>query len=194
MVQHVANRPCGWVMFAMMATLMLALPHSAAAQPLLASDCELNAVTLPLFDATPAAEIPGAVATPASLDAIGQSAPAEDVETFGTALDALVACVNTGEPEYAYAIFTERYLASLFSDPDCFYQPAFERMIAQGVLAIGDSAPLTVAGIDNVVVLADGRLSGRVVTASAGMSWTDILVLQQVGDDWLIDDVIRISR
>jgi hypothetical protein len=194
MVRNAVNRFCGWVIVATMAMLMLALPHAVAAQSSSAADCELDPVTLPLFDATPAAEIPGAIATPASPDATGQPASPEDTEIYRTALDALVACTNTGEPEYAYAIFTERYLASLFVDPDRFYQPAFERMIAQGDLDIGDSEPLTVENIDHVMVLADGRLSGRVVTTSAGISWTDILILQQVGDDWLIDDVIPVSR
>lgn len=192
-MRNAVNRFCGWVTIATMAVLMLAIPHGATAQ---APDtgCQLRPVTLPLFDATPAAEIPGAVATPASPDTTGQPASRKDVERFNTALDALVACANTGEPEYVYAVFTERYLASLFVDPGRNYQPAFEQMIAQGDLDIGDSVPLTVESIDTVTVLADGRLSGRVMTTSAGISWTDILILQYVGDDWLVDEVIPVSR
>jgi hypothetical protein len=48
--------------------------------------------------------------------------------------------------------------------------------------------------IENVQVREDGRLSGRVVLSSGGQTWRDTLVLAQVGDYWLIDDVILESR
>lgn len=178
----------------MMSVLLcsVAVPHALGAQgePSVSS-CSLPPVTLPLFDATPAAAI--AVATPTLDFNAGEEASAAQRETFISSLELLIDCVNTGVPAFAYAIFTPEYLATWFVSPVDAYQPAFEQTIAQNVPASADDESLTVDSIENVRVLNDGRLSGRVVLQS-DMSWRDTLVLKQVGDDWLIDDVVRESR
>jgi hypothetical protein len=155
------------------------------------SSCSLPPVTLPLFDATPAADI--AVATPPVSREAGTEATPEQIGTYTASLQLLVDCINTGDPAYVYAIFTREYLATWFVAPVNAYQPAFEQMIDQRVPADPGATPLSIASIDNVRLLDDSRLSGRVVLQSE-MRWRDTLVLKQSGDDWLIDDVIRESR
>lgn len=154
--------------------------------------CPLDPVTLPLFDATPAAEIPGALATPAAPDDPGREATEEEITQFSDAINVLLSCINTGEGPLVFAIFTDRYLASGFADGDA-YQPDLERTIAEYGSGL-PGEPLVLENVDNVRVRDDGRMSGQVVLASGEESWRDTLVLAQVGDYWLIDDVIRESR
>jgi hypothetical protein len=158
------------------------------------AECVLSAVGLPLFDGTPAAEIPGAKGTPASPDDPGREATDAEIEEFAASIDVILGCINTGDAQYANAIFTERYLASKFADPNVLYQPDFERMIAENSGNAPDSVPLELDSIEDVVVREDGRVSGRVTFSSAGTSWRDTLVLKQVDEHWLIDDVIFETR
>lgn len=109
----------------LLAALSLADPGAAAAQG--ETTCDLAPVTLPLFDATPAATI---VATPAA----SASAPAPTEEAMRAAAERIVACANDRAQSSRYAVFTDRYLAALFIGPDRADQPAFERMIATGTV------------------------------------------------------------
>ena len=158
------------------------------------SACALAPVELPLFDATPPSEIPGAVATPPSPDDPTRDATDDEIAAFTEAIDVFLICINTGEAKYANAIFTERYLAAKFADPSILYQPDFERSIAENIGTGLNVAPLVVDEISDVKIRDEGCMSGRIVLSSAGTSWTDTLVLKQVGEYWLIDDVILISR
>ena len=156
--------------------------------------CVLTPVELPLFDATPASEIPGALGTPASPDDPAREATDEEVAAFTDAVDVFLTCINTGEARFANAIFTERYLAAKFADPNILYQPDFEQMIADNIAGLPDAEPLVVDEITDVQVRDDGRISARVTLSSAGTSWSDTLVLKQVDEHWLIDDVILETR
>jgi hypothetical protein len=154
----------------------------------------LPPVTLPLFDATPAAEVPGANSTPASLEDPARAATEEEIATFTAAVGVIVACINTGSAPLVNAVFTEGYLAAKFADPNKLYQPDFERKIEQAAATALPGEPLVIDNIENVQFREEGRLSGRVVLSSGGQTWRDTLVLIQVGDYWLIDDVILESR
>jgi hypothetical protein len=180
------------------AVLGLILGVLVGASPAVAQDesaiCPLPPVTLPLLDATPASEIPGANATPAAPDDPARAATDEEVAEFTAAVEVIVSCVNTGNASLVNAIFTERYLASQFADPTVLYQPDFERLIEQSTTPALPAEPLVIDNIDNVQVREDGRMSGRVVLSSGGQSWRDTLVMAQVGQHWLIDEVILESR
>lgn len=63
----------------------------------------LDPLTLPLFDATPAARIAD-----------------------------IVDCINSGDPALQYAIFTQCYLAGQVADPSVTNQPAFEQHLSRG--------------------------------------------------------------
>lgn len=143
--------------------------------------CRLSPVTLPLFDATPAAVI---AATPVA--AVAGAAPA-DTATIEGAIATIVACINMGDPALRYAVFTDRYLAKQLADPTVTYQPAFEQRL--DVATDPDIPQFSIVSIEEVVPLDDGRVSVVVTLAADGMRYEDRLVLAYVGGDWLIDEV-----
>jgi hypothetical protein len=155
--------------------------------------CELEPVTLPLFDATPAAEVPGALATPAGPDDPGRVATSDEVATFEAAMNVLLPCMSSGDKALSFAVFTERYFAARLSDPAVVYQPDVERAIADSS-GSPDSPRLVLEAVADVMVRDDGRMSGKVTLGDGTMSWTDILVLAEVEGTWLIDDVIPMTR
>jgi len=145
-----------------------------------AAECPLPPLTLPLFAATPAAEV---AATPVDASA----APALDAAGAEMAMTVIVSCANSGETAVAYSIFTERYLASLFADPTQTYQPAFELEIASGVTQ--PEGTLELVSIDSVTTLPDGRTEVVAIIDSASATYTDTFVLVSLDGNWLIDDV-----
>jgi hypothetical protein len=173
----------------MLLVVLLFTPHTVTTQGDPAA-CELPPVELPLFDATPASEIEGADAPPASIDDPAREATDEEVSEFTAAVEVIVACINTGDNALANAVFTERYLASWFGESSVLYQPDFESKIDQPVLQGVSREPLVIDNIGNVAVRDDGRMSGTVELSTGGSTWADTLVLAKTGDHWLIDDVI----
>lgn len=156
-----------------------------ARQPVSASPaCELEAVTLPLFDATPAAII---AATPASGAAGGNAAAAPDVTTIEPAIEAIATCISSSDPALRYAVFTDRYLADQLSDTARTYQPAFEQQLDSGTSP--DIPQFAIESIEQLIPLDDGRVSVVVTLAADGMRYRDRLVLADVDGRWLIDDV-----
>lgn len=155
----------------------------ALAQPE-SGECDLEPLTLPLFAATPAAQI---AATPAATS----PGVVPDEETIREAIDTIVECVNTGEPSYQYAIFTERYLAGQFADPAETYQPQFEYDLSLGP---ADVVPVfELVSASDITILADGRVSVTVEVASAGTTYRDIFTLANVDGVWLVDEVEQLD-
>jgi len=144
--------------------------------------CSLDPVTLPLFDATPAASIastPVVSTTDSSFDEIRD------------AIAVLAVCMNSGDAAFQYAIFTDRYLASLFADPTMTYQPEFEEQIALG--PIQPEGQLRIVDVAEIDRLYDGRVSVTVTIASAASTFEDTLILANVDGVWLIDDVVELN-
>lgn len=152
------------------------------------STCSLAPLDLPLLGGTPAAAF---LATPAvaSID-LANLAPL-DPETEAAVRDGvanLVACMNTGEPRRAYAIFTTAFLAENYGDPTRAYLPAFEQAL--------DAAPAPLPspyGIDALTIkgeVPDGRVVISLTVSTDGTAWTSTLVLQKVNGAWLIDAVL----
>lgn len=156
--------------------------------------CSLTPVELPLFDATPAAEVPGALATPATTDDPARNATEEEIAEFVAAFELLMVCANSGDQKLANAIFTERFLAARFADSSVLYQPDFERILDQNFGVEENADSLFAEEIAEVKVRDDGRMSARVTFSSADLLWRDTLILKYVGDVWLIDEVILDSR
>ena len=146
--------------------------------------CTLAPLTLPLFAASPPAEV---AATPVAVE----DAPVLDEASAASAMELIVSCSNSGDPAVAYAIFTDRYLASLFADPDEVYLPAFEQQIDQGAVQPDRSLELT--EIVSVTPMEDGRVEVVATTAINGTSYTDTFVLAWVDGVWLIDDVTALD-
>lgn len=145
-------------------------------------DCPLEPLTLPLFDATPAAIV---AATPAV--AISVAAVDIDEAEIGAAIEDIVACVNTGDPARQYAIFTERYLAEQFADPSVAYQPRFEFDLAMGP---GEGEALfELISVSGIAPIEPGRVSVTVELAAGDTRYRDTLVLASVDGVWLIDAI-----
>jgi hypothetical protein len=175
-------------LFCFLVVLVLAVAGGESAATATEEDaggaCTLDPVALPLFDATPAASI---VATPAST---GMTGPVDSGE-IEAAVEMVVACLNTGEPRYVYAVFTERYLAEMLADPEVTYQPELERAIDQNVAI--DSGIYTLEAIEAIEQQADGRVAVRIVLDTGVRTFTDTLLLAQVEDTWFIDGVVALD-
>jgi len=161
---------------AVMAGIALA---GSSAQPL-AGECTLEPLTLPLFDATPAAKI---AATPLAAD----PAPDTGDEVIREAVEGIVDCINTGDAAYEYAIFTQRYLAEQLADSSAMYQPEFEQQLSSGPSEVEETFEL--ADVTDVTVLDDGLVSVIVELSAGGTTYRDTLVLANVDGVWLIDAI-----
>lgn len=144
--------------------------------------CELTPLELPLFGGTPVATF----ATPSSVAAL-VFADEVDVAQVQAALEQYVACTNTGDPAIAWAVFTPRWYAQNFVDPEEHYLPAFESMLDGEMNPPAN--PLELVGIHQITSLEDTRVEVVATFGSAGQTWTDALTLAQVDGVWLIDDV-----
>jgi hypothetical protein len=143
------------------------------------SMCTLPPLTLPLFGGTPVAEV--ATTTP---QAVPGPASAEEITA---AVEQIVACVNTGDPALVYAVFSPRWLAGQFADPEVHYLPAFERML--DTTAPMPAEPLALTSVEKVEPLPDGRVRVEAVFTSGTRTWHDTLVLVDSNGSWLIDEV-----
>lgn len=154
-----------------------------------ALSCPLEPLTLPLFAATPAAEVGTPV--PADVQDATEQPSAEVREEIAESVDVIIACANTGEPRFAYAVFSDGYLAALFTGDDAAYQPAFERYLTRP--ATPPALPLELQDLRSVRLLPDGRAVVQLVIDGGGPTLTDTLVLVKEGDGWLVDEVLALS-
>jgi hypothetical protein len=163
------------------AWLLVAMAWSGAA---VAQDgeatCTLDPVSLPLFDATPAAALAG---TPVDVPDDIQV----DDATIEDAVIQIVACINTNDPAYQYAIFTDRYLAEQFADPTQTYQPAFELQISFGPSQ--EPGSMELEGISGIEQLESGQVSVVVELTNSVSVFRDTLILVPVDGVWLIDSI-----
>jgi hypothetical protein len=142
------------------------------------SDCTLPPLTLPLFDATPAAIV-------ATTPVIADGPQTVDEEEIRAAVELIVTCANSEDPKLINAIFTERFLAERFADPTTASQPVFEQSLDQEEGVIPTS--LVLDGIEDVTPLDDGRVSVVAVITSSTSTFRDTLILANVDGNWLID-------
>lgn len=155
-------------------------------------NCPLPPVTVPLFQGTPAAAV-GAPATPVA-DLTGRPLMDDEQTEATQAVRAIVACLNTGEPRMVYAVFTQRYLAALFTGPHPAYQPAFEQMIAEDRISpTGSHRAFVLKKVRDGLLLEDGRIVVTVDLQGPDETWHDRLVLAKVGKHWLIDAVAEFN-
>lgn len=163
------------IIAALVAGVMLA-GGAAVAQD--AATCELEPLELPLFGGTPV----GVFATPIASPVAVTLSEGEAIEV----LEHYVACINTGDPTRAWAVFTPRWFAETFADPEEHYLPAFEYMLDQGGPPTG--LPLELV---EIVEFEPGEGAARITATlrSGTQEWTDTLTLAFVDGQWLIDDV-----
>lgn len=146
-----------------------------------APGCELTPLELPLFGGTPVAVFatPSPSASPAVSAGLSE-AEAEDV------LQQYVACTNTGDPTLVWAMFTPRWFAQVFADPEQHYLPAFEQMLDSEGQPTG--VPLELVDILGIEVHGP-KVDVTATFRSGDQAWTDTLTLVQVDGEWRIDDV-----
>lgn len=148
--------------------------------------CTLDPITLPLFDATPAAMI---AATPQA----STGAPQLDEHGASDAVSMLLACAGEEPQALRYAVYTDTYLARLFIGNDPADQPAFERMLATG--ANIDPVVPTLNGIAEFESLEDGRVAVTIEATTAEGPIEDRVVLAWDAEQetWLIDEVVALD-
>lgn len=149
--------------------------------------CDLPPVTLPLFDATPAAIIAEATLPPAA------SMPQVDDAQLQQAVERIMNCANSDAQAERYAIFTDRYIADLFTGDDRADQPAFEQMMELGY----EPSPerYTLEGIESAEQTDDGRIEITLSIATPSGSVSDRLILawSPDADAWLVDEVLELD-
>lgn len=144
------------------------------------SVCQLSPLALPLFDGMPPAIV---ASTPLpQVEAISEDA-------IRSAIAGIVACINSGEPQRMFAIFTTRYLAEQFADPTRTYLPELEQRLARNLPE--PSGQFTLVEVRNIALMVDGRVKATVVLASTTATYRDSLILANQNGIWLIDGVAR---
>jgi hypothetical protein len=149
-------------------------------------DCALEPLAVPLWGGTPAAEVAATpVASPSAADAGIDEAEIE------AAVEVIVACMNTGEPQLMFAIYTDRFLASRYADPTTTYLPEFEQRLAENVPEPANQFVLQ--GVSEITPLDDGRVSVKVALVSGATTFDDTLVLANQDGTWLIDEIASLD-
>jgi hypothetical protein len=174
------------VLLALVTTVVVARQDRGVSPSALS--CSLEPLALPLFAATP----PTTIGTPVPVDiqAADEQPSDEARDEIAESIEEIVACANTGEPRFAYAVFTDRYLAGLFTGDDAAYQPAFERQLTQPARPPASRLELEV--LRSIRLLPDGRAVVEVQIVGE-RTLTDTLVLIKEGETWLVDEVVALS-
>ncbi len=153
-------------------------------------ECALTPLTLPLFGATPPADIVLGTASPIASPAAIDLRPATRDEVVGiqAVMEMIRNCLNTGNPLEVYAVFSTRYLATEYSDPTQANLPAFEQELAGPTVPV--DPPFTFDPVDVIGVQADGRVQVVLTVHQNEKSWTNTLLLVHERGAWLIDEVV----
>ena len=149
-------------------------------------NCTLAPLSVPLWNGTPAADV---AATPvASPSAVAAEIDEAEIEA---AVNVIVACMNTGEPQLMFAIYTDRFLASQYADPTTTYLPEFEQRLAEN--APEPANQFVLQGVSEITPLDDGRVSVKVALVSGATTFDDTLVLANQNGTWLIDEIASLD-
>ena len=167
------------LILAALVTTQIALSGAGAQTPA-PEGCTLSPVTLPLFDATPAAVI---AATPATTSGVMEV----DEDEIRSAIGVIVACINSNDAAYQYAIFTDHYLAEQFADPTQTYQPQFEQQLARG--ETDTDSGFSLVGIPQITPQANGMVSATILLSNGIRVFNDTVLLAYVDGVWLIDSI-----
>ena len=152
------------------------------------STCSLQPVSVPLFGGTPAAIV---AATPAASPAPDPAPAMADPAVIMDAASVIVACINTGDPAFEYAVFTPRYIAAQFVDEAGHYQPEFELILDSPAPPVSPS--FTLEAVEGIEPQADGRVRVTLVLGSAQATFRDTFLLANIEGQWLIDEVVTLD-
>jgi hypothetical protein len=178
-----SSRRAGVALFVAALTAVVGIGLASAGDASDASKCTLAPLTLPLWDATPAAVI---AETPVASTAV-EITEAE----IEAAVAVIVACINTGEPVSIHAIYTDRYLAEQFADPTVTYLPEFEQSLALNEPQVTDQ--FTLEDVSDITPLDDGRVSVTIALSNGVSTFNDTLTLAYQDGTWLVDGVSNLD-
>jgi ketosteroid isomerase-like protein len=160
----------------------------AAGEVVDATECLVEPLTdeyLTGLAATPQSEASPETAAAATPFTMPEGEPAGDaeVEAVNATVRELVACLNAADFRRVYALYTEDYLAMNFAGE--------QAEVAEATPEPTESATENaLVGVSDVIVLEDGRVGAQVELVSAdNLQTTVFVVLENVGDRWLIDDL-----
>jgi hypothetical protein len=114
-----------------------------------------------------------------------------DLAAITSAIEQSIACTNANRPLAALALFTDRYLAETFSSERG--SDELGHMIAASSREAAPASPqdrLVLIAISNAEQYQDGRIAVQVTTENADYQFQDILIFQNTGGEWLIDEVL----
>lgn len=170
-----------WILAAFVGAVMVWAPQVVAQTGDTMARCDLVPLELPLFGGTPVAEL--------STPVVDLSASPADVsdEEIREVLEQFVACTNTGDPTLVWAMFSLRWFADTFADPEEHYLPAFESTLDGP--AQFSSQPLVLVEVGEIVLLDDGRVDVTATFRTGNQEWTDTLTLVEIDGEWRIDEV-----
>lgn len=101
----------------------------------------------------------------------------------------VLACFSAGDFPRALALFTDELVMSFGPSPDETREDVAGFLEASPVPE-GESAPVELLAVTNVMLLEDGRVGAFVVDRDVD-SETVFVIFEQGGDRWLVDEVIE---
>ncbi len=182
----------------------IALPHRDAvalqgsSTPTVA-ECTVAPLTSPIWDGTEIAE------PTAPVSIAGPFTPPTGVVTDDATLAAVsrtvsesIACQNDGDVARTLALFTPDAVRAFFSGPRGYDADSVDATFAAGPVPVNDDRVVELVGIDEVVLLEDGRAGATVTTAIGETEYIDFLFfVEGTAPDgvsrWLIDGSVAID-
>lgn len=129
------------------------------------------------------------VATP------GEDACAPELDHIGVerAVAAIIACASSESQAERYAVFTDRYLASMFVGEHAVDQPAFELKIASGV--VPEAFSVRLERVSDIGRQPNGRVdvAMHLLTSEGPLTDRTLLAWDADTEAWLIDEVISLD-
>lgn len=140
--------------------------------------------------ATPVA---GSTSAQAGRDGVvpeGAPVPPDIEEGVRSVVREYVACQNSGELLRAYALYSDDYLARLFTRQGVWSRAAYDGLATP--MPNGEDQPTAILGIRDVRRLPDGRVGATVTItyASIPMPKTFFVTFVRTEDGWAIDDIL----
>jgi hypothetical protein len=117
----------------------------------------------------------------------GTSADADVVAAVTETIRLAVACANANDQLRSFALFTDRYLAERFDSAHSDDLGSLFAAISREPVPAEEADVLSLVEVRDVTTPAEGLVEATVVTENRSARYVDRLVLQLVGEHWLID-------
>ena len=161
--------------------------------------CSVAPLTSPVWDGTEIAE-PTAPVSIAGPFAAPTGRPVDDATLAAVTQTAAesIACQNDGDVARTLALFTPDAVRAFFSGPRGYDADSVDATIAAGPVPVSDDRVVELIGIDELVLLDDGRVGATVTTTVGDEQYVDFIFFAEgtapdgVGR-WLIDGSVAID-